>query len=117
MSPDPLNSEVMPAPTVCPIAEPTATPPAVAAICWNIEGCWGAGMPTALGGAETGAGGGGGAAARAGTGAGAGAGALLQLESSIVIIACLFADESYFSELCTFIGQEMTIYEIILAFL
>lgn len=55
------------------MAEPTATPPAVAAICWNIEGCCGAGMPTALGGAAIGAGGG--AAARAGTGAGAGAAA------------------------------------------
>lgn len=57
------------------MAEPTATPPAVAAICWNIDGCCGAaGMPTALGGAAAGTGGG---AARA-TGAGAGAGALLQ---------------------------------------
>lgn len=41
-------------PTVCPIAEPTATPPAVAAICPNSPGCWGCGA------AWTGAGGGGG---------------------------------------------------------
>jgi len=60
------------------MAEPTATPPAVAAICWNIDGCCGAGMPTALGGALMGAGTGAeaaGAGARVWTGAGAGAGA------------------------------------------
>uniref|UniRef100_A0A1B0AZY8 Uncharacterized protein n=1 Tax=Glossina palpalis gambiensis TaxID=67801 RepID=A0A1B0AZY8_9MUSC len=45
-------------------AKHTATPPAVAAICWNIDGCCGA--PTAAAGCCTGTGGGAGAA-RAGT--------------------------------------------------
>lgn len=44
-------------------AEPTATPPAVAAICLKRDGCWGA---AATGAAATGAGGGAGAT-RAGT--------------------------------------------------
>uniref|UniRef100_A0A1B0AJ39 Uncharacterized protein n=1 Tax=Glossina pallidipes TaxID=7398 RepID=A0A1B0AJ39_GLOPL len=50
--------------TVARSTKHTATPPAVAAICWNIDGCCGA--PIAAAGCCTGAGGVGGAA-RAGT--------------------------------------------------
>lgn len=95
----PLNIPVMAWPTVCPTAEPMATPPAVAAICWNIEGWAGAapiGAPTAAGGAAATADGGGAARAAAAGGGGAaraaGAGAAICLkhdEDKLIIVFTL----------------------------
>lgn len=48
-----LNMPVIALPATWPIADPTATPPAVAAICLNILGCCGAAPPII--GAEAGA--------------------------------------------------------------
>lgn len=59
-------------------AEPMATPPAVAAICWNMDGCEGAAIvgDTALGAAAGATADGGGAGLAAGGGEGRAAGAV-----------------------------------------
>ncbi len=76
-----LSSPVIAAPATCPTADPTATPPAVAAICLKSEGCCGAAWDimgwdggAAAGTLDAGAGrGGGGGAAALGAARGGGA--------------------------------------------